>query len=148
MTGPSAHRVPINYGMILFPGFQVLDVFGPLSALEMLSRHRRMNLYMIAATKDPVSSRYRPETRHPMDSNFSQTVLPTHTYADSPPLDVLIVPGGPGTRAPEINSTLEFIARRYSSLQYLITICTGSGLVARTGILDGKKGDLQQGVVE
>lgn len=130
---------PVNYGMVLYPGFQVLDVFGPLSALEMLSRDHQLNLFMIAATKDPVANVTQTGPSHPKNSNFAQAVLPTHTLADCPDLDVLIVPGGQGTRAHDLNIVVEFIAARYPSLQYLITVCTGSGLVARTGILDGKK---------
>ncbi|KAI9783162.1 MAG: hypothetical protein M1816_001484 [Peltula sp. TS41687] len=132
---------PISYGMILFPGFQVLDVFGPLSALEILSKDREMNLYMVAATMKPVSTAYEAETNHAKGSNFAQTVLPTHTLADCPGLDVLIVPGGLGTRASDIilSPILDFITARYPLLQYLITVCTGSGLVARAGILDGRK---------
>ena len=75
---------------------------------------------------------------NPKNSSFAQSVVPTHNYGNAPPLDVLIVPGGLGSRAPDLNSTSEFIARVYPKLQYLITVCTGSAVVASTGILDGK----------
>jgi transcriptional regulator GlxA family with amidase domain len=96
-----------------------------------------MNLYMIAATMDPVSTKLL--TKQAADSNFEQLVLPTHTFETAPPLDVLLVPGGQGTRSPEVNGVIEFIGKTYPTLQYLITICTGSGLAARAGLLDGKR---------
>jgi transcriptional regulator GlxA family with amidase domain len=56
-------------------------------------------------------------------------------------LDVLIVPGGFGTRADisVLGPVIEFIKTTYPSLQYLFTICTGSWLAARAGVLDGKR---------
>ena len=124
--------------MVLFPGFQALDVFGPLDALNMLSRDYYMTLVMLAQDARPVSTRPLIRRFNPQNSTFSETVVSTHLYSDIPPLDVLIVPGGPGTRAPDLNSTLDFIAEVYPSLKYLIAICTGVGLVSRAGVLDGK----------
>jgi transcriptional regulator GlxA family with amidase domain len=95
-----------------------------------------MNLYVIAETLDPVSTKLLGE--QPMGSDFGQTVLPTHTFQTAPPLDVLLVPGGQGTRAEGITSAVDYIQRVFPSLQYLITVCTGSGLAARAGVLDSK----------
>lgn len=131
-----------------------------------------MNLYIIAETMDPVST----STRNIRDgagerSAFAQQMLPTHTFATAPPLDVLLVPGGLGTRVvPAITPAVDFIrrtcggggggGRRLAKEEeeedsseeepqqqqqqkqpppYLITICTGAGLAARAGVLDGKR---------
>jgi transcriptional regulator GlxA family with amidase domain len=65
---------------------------------------------------------------------------PTHTLATAPDgLDVLVIPGGLGTRSPLINSTIDYIAATYPKVKYLITVCTGSALAARAGILNGKR---------
>jgi len=70
-----------------------------------------------------------------------QQILPTHTLATAPPLDVLIVPGGPGTRdAAAMVPCIEFIAHVYPTLKYLITICTGAAIVAQAGVVDGMSG--------
>lgn len=138
----------MNFGVIIFPAFQQLDVFGPLDALSLLSRSHNMNLYTIAATMDPVSTKkltpkdsggYQPPPSK--SPELGTTILPTHTFATAPPLDVLLVPGGQGTRAqsPAISEAIEFIKDRFPSLQYLITVCTGSGLAARSGVLDGRR---------
>jgi transcriptional regulator GlxA family with amidase domain len=52
---------------------------------------------------------------------------------------VLIIPGGLGTRSPYLNSTIDFVRETYPNLQYLITICTGAGIAARAGVLDGRR---------
>lgn len=107
-----------------------------------------MNLYIIAATLDPVSTRqlaatgdasFRPPPTQSPD--FGTSILPTHSFATAPALDVLLVPGGQGTRARSeaVFGSIEFIRQRFDSLQYLITVCTGSGLAARSGVLDGKR---------
>lgn len=73
-------------------------------------------------------------------SNFNFSIVPTHTFetASALDLDVVIVPGGLGTRANDLNSTIDFVRTVYPSLQYLISTCTGAGILARAGILDGR----------
>lgn len=125
--------------MILFQAFESLDVFGPLDALQTLSRSYQMDLALIAPTMDPVSTQPRAKVMNPKNSTFFQAVLPTHTFATAPPLDVLMIPGGLGTRAPDLNATIDWIAKTYPTVKYLITICTGAGLAAQSGVLDCKK---------
>jgi transcriptional regulator GlxA family with amidase domain len=72
-------------------------------------------------------------------SNFFQSVVPTHTLKDAPDLDVLIIPGGLGTRALDLNNAIDYIATTYPKLQYLISVCTGAGLAAQADVRDGKK---------
>lgn len=68
-------------------------------------------------------------------------MVPTHTFATAPPLDLLFVPGGLGTRGsnPVIEEVISYIRNTYPQLGYLITVCTGAGLAARAGVLDGKR---------
>lgn len=102
----------------------------------MLSLLFKINLVVIADTLKPVSTESRPST---VGSRFGQSVVPTHTFLTAPPLDLLIVPGGLGTRATGLESARAYIKKTVPDLQYLLTICTGSGLVASTGVLDGRK---------
>ncbi|KAG5641819.1 hypothetical protein DXG03_004161 [Asterophora parasitica] len=137
---PGASALPLSFGIIVFPGFQALDAFGPLDALNTLAGELStlsLNLSVIAATMDPVS------TKSPAPSsataNFGQSIVPTHTFETAPNLDVLIIPGGGGTKHPEIIGAIDFVAKVYPSLKYLITVCTGTRIAARAGILDGKR---------
>ena len=129
---------PINFGVLVFPAFQALDVFGPLDVLNVVSRTNEMSLCTIAATLDPVSTQV-PHDRQPSNSDFGQIIHPTHSIETAPPLDVLLVPGGLGTRLAGRESIVEFIKTSYPNLQYLITVCTGSKLAAEAGILNGRR---------
>ncbi|KAH9475534.1 Isonitrile hydratase [Psilocybe cubensis] len=134
-----ADSVPLKYGIIVHSGFQALDVFGPLDALNALSLCYPLQLFIIAETLDPVSTKPPGSLGNPT-SNFAQSIVPTHTFDTVPALDVLIVPGGVGNRIPEVVArAIEYIADVYPSLQFLLTVCTGSRLVAEAGVLDGRK---------
>ncbi|KFY25147.1 hypothetical protein V493_04811 [Pseudogymnoascus sp. VKM F-4281 (FW-2241)] len=135
------HPLPLNFGVLLFPAFQALDVFGPLDALNLFSQQRKLNLALIAPTLDPVSTASRHPAMNPFNSSFSESILPTHTFDTAPPLDVLLIPGGIGTRSPDpfFDDHLAFIRSRFPKLRYLITVCTGAHLAARAGVLDGRK---------
>nr|AJD23173.1 DJ-1/PfpI family protein [Onygena corvina] len=130
--------LPTNFGIVLFPEFQALDVFGPLDALNLLSLGRKLNLSIIAETLDPISTQVRSPEINKFGSSFAEAIVPTHTFKTAPPLEVLIIPGGYGTFAPTVGPVLEYIKRTYPSLKYVLTVCTGSDLLARTGILDGR----------
>ena len=131
---------PTSYALILYPGFQALDVFGPLDALNILSSEiPNLSLSIIAPTLSPVS------TKHPFgpnkDSNFGESVVPTHTF-DNPPdnIEVLFIPGGYGTRDEEIMGPMvECVKGLIPRVKYVLTVCTGSIVLARTGLLDGKR---------
>lgn len=96
-----------------------------------LSLTQDINLSIIAATLDPVS------TVHKGKHSAGQSVVPTHTFADAPPLDVLIIPGGWGgfNTTPELQ---QWVRDTVPKLGTLITVCNGAALAAQTGVLDGK----------
>ncbi|KAL2848523.1 class I glutamine amidotransferase-like protein [Aspergillus pseudoustus] len=133
---PKPSGTPLRIGVLLFPGFQALDAFGPLDCLNVLSRTQPLTLSILSHDLSPVT------TKTPSSpSSIAQSILPTHTFTNAPPLDVLLVPGGLGTRlldSEPITASIAFIRSVYPTLQYLITVCTGSGLAARAGVLDGR----------
>lgn len=141
---------PISYGLLLFPQFEVLDAAGPIETLNVLSfqlDHQEIELSVIAETLDPVGPGAVPPDTKSLQFNGQQKYLPTHTFENAPQLDVLIVPGGRGTARPDedIKPMLDFIRNSYRGengrepLKYIFSICTGSSLLARAGILDGHK---------
>ncbi|CEO59829.1 hypothetical protein PMG11_04484 [Penicillium brasilianum] len=136
MSDNPSSKAPLRIGVVLFPGFQALDAFGPLDCINVLSRTESITLALLSITLDPVSTQ-APD----IPTTTGQSILPTHTFATAPPLDVLLVPGGRGSRgsSPPVTEAIAFIQKTYPSLKYLITVCTGSGLVARAGLLDGKR---------
>ncbi|KAJ5379839.1 uncharacterized protein N7496_002267 [Penicillium cataractarum] len=122
MSDNPSPKASLRIGVVLFPGFQALDAFGPLDCINVLSRTESITLSLLSTTLDPVSTQ-SPD----IPTTTGQSILPTHTFATAPPLD------------PPVTEAIAFIQRTYPTLQYLITVCTGSGLVARAGVLDGKR---------
>lgn len=134
---------PTKYGIILFPDFQSLDVFGPLDVLNVLSRTVPFQLSIIAETLSPVSTK----SDSPGGATIGQCVVPTHTFENAPEdIEVLIVPGGKGTRDLEATQLIvDYVRKAYPKLRYLFTVCTGSTLAARAGILDGHEATSNKG---
>ena len=113
-------------GAVLFPGFELLDVFGPLEMFGVLEAH--FDVVTIAETPQPVSSAQGP------------SVAVDRTFDTPGKLDLLLVPGGRGTRVEADNSVmLKFLAETYPRLEFLASVCTGSGVLAAAGLLDGRR---------
>ncbi|KAL7934930.1 class I glutamine amidotransferase-like protein [Trichoderma chlorosporum] len=147
----------LKYGVLIYPGFQLIDATGPIDIINVTSSHiSGITLDIIAETLDPVTTKppSKPPTGLPVFTAW-QHLMPTHTFASAPAdLDILIVPGGVANSHPEdvtkpnlelMRPLLNFLKKRYPRLKYLITVCTGSGIVSQTGLLDGKKATMFKG---
>lgn len=115
-----------SLGVVLFDGFELLDVFGPLEMFGLLPEH--FQLAMVAETGDSVISAQGPAS-----------VL-DYRFDNSPAFDVLLVPGGRGTRREVDNPVLlEWLRQQDETARFVTSVCTGSALLARAGLLDGRK---------
>lgn len=111
-------------GMILFDGFELLDVFGPLEMFGMLKD--RVEIVTIAEKAGPVKSGAGP------------AAVADYGFADAPKLDIVMIPGGIGTRTQVANAPfMDAVAALARDTAQVATVCTGSGLLAKTGLLDG-----------
>jgi transcriptional regulator GlxA family with amidase domain len=120
-----ATAAPIKVGAVLFEGFELLDVFGPLEMFGMLKE--RATITMLAEKAGPVRSSQGP------------ACIADAALAGSHGLDVLLVPGGIGTRREVSNQPfMDEIRRQSDSARFVASVCTGSGLLARAGVLDGR----------
>lgn len=116
----------IRLTTLLFEDFELLDVFGPLEMFGVLSEHFDIKLV----------SQYGVAVR----SSYGQTVESDFGFDDAPPTDILLVPGGHGVREEVNNSNLIAWLRKLSpSCRYVVSVCTGAALLARSGLLDGKR---------
>ena len=113
-------------GTLLFPGFELLDVFGPLEMFG--APTEEFSLEMVAEQSGPVASRQ------------GSKVIADISLADAKPYDILLVPGGLGVRAEVCNATLiDWLRQHGEESRIVATVCTGAALLARTGLLDGRK---------
>ena len=128
-------------GVVIFPGFALLDAAGPLQFFNQLSSMQPLQLSLIAKSMEPVST-IPPEhiAKKAQFQPIGEVWLPTHTYETVSDLDVLLIPGGLGVNDETIfNDVAAFIKKQYPTLKYLLSVCTGSTMIAATGLLDGRK---------
>ena len=112
-------------GMLIFPRLTQLDMTGPY---EVLARLPDTTVDLVARTLEPV----------PTDRGMK--ILPTVTYATCPPLDVLMVPGGPGQQdLMEDEAALDFLRKAAAGAKFVTSVCTGSLVLAAAGLLKGKR---------
>jgi len=117
---------PIHVGAVLFDGFELLDLYGPLEMFGLLEGEARIT---VVAEK--------PGT---VRSSSGPCGTAEVTMADASGFDVLLIPGGIGTRTQIANRQfLAELKRLAEASQLVATVCTGSFLLARTGLLDGRK---------
>ncbi|KAH6640704.1 class I glutamine amidotransferase-like protein [Chaetomium tenue] len=130
---------PRRIGFLLPRAFDIIDIFGPLEVFQALSRKTHLDMFLLARTLEPVKTEPASASMNQFNSSFYPTFNPTHTFADNPPLDVLVIPGGAAARSPDLGPEIEYIKKVFPSLKYFITICTGAGIAAQSGVLDGHR---------
>jgi transcriptional regulator GlxA family with amidase domain len=121
---------PITIGIHLFPGVEELDFAGPWEVLGFWAKE---------FPDDQVSVLTLAREAGPVSCAKSLRVLPDHTWTSAPPLDVLVYPGGLGTRAHLGDDTYRKWVRGYADAGTLMTsVCTGALVYADAGLLDGR----------
>lgn len=128
-----------NVGILIFDNVEVLDFAGPF---EVFSRTR---------TTPGVDSRRSEESapfhvftvareKAPVTATGGLVVLPGHGFADCPPIDILLVPGGFGTRGLlHDEEVLSWIRERAAVAAIVTSVCTGALLLAQTDLLRGRR---------
>lgn len=111
--------------VILFDNFETLDVFGPVEILGRLPDHFTIDYYSLdGGIKTSTQGVSISTQKLPLTDNE---------------LGILFIPGGKGTRKEIDNKELiAFIKNLSIQSKYTLTVCTGSALLAQTGLLDGK----------
>jgi transcriptional regulator GlxA family with amidase domain len=119
---------PRTLGVLLFEGFELLDVFGPCEAFGIRDLDGAFRLAMVAAKAGSIASAQGPRA------------VAEFGFDDCPPLDVILVPGGIGTRREVDNDALiSWLRARSETAELVTSVCTGAGLLARAGLLDGRR---------
>lgn len=115
----------MEIGFLLYPGLTQLDLTGPA---QLLSRLPGATLHYVAARMDPVMSDCR------------LALVPTATFADCPPLDLLCVPGGYGcTDAMLDEGLLAWLRAAAAGARWVTSVCTGSLVLGAAGLLEGHR---------
>lgn len=113
-----------SIGLVVFDGFETLDVFGPCEMFGLMED--KLDVTLVSRGGKPVASRQGP------------VASPTAALEDANAFDMILIPGGFGTRAlVDDASYIDLLGRVADSVPTVLTVCTGSGLLAKTGVLDG-----------
>ncbi len=116
-------RMTLQIGMLLFPEITQLDLTGPFELL-----HRVPDSAVHLAWKDTA----------PVRAASGLRLLPTTTLKECPSLDVLLVPGGPGTVDLLTDAAVvDWVATQGHGARYVASVCTGSLVLGAAGLLDG-----------
>ncbi len=115
----------LEIGFLVFPQVQQLDLTGPY---EVLASLRDVRIYLIWKSLEPISS------------STGLLLTPTTSFAQSPRLDLLCVPGGVGINALlEDVETIAFVKSQAEQARYVTSVCTGALLLGAAGLLQGRR---------
>ena len=126
----------IRAAILIFPEIEVLDFCGPFevfSTVRLNESNRReepspFEVYLVAETAEPVAA------------SGGLKVIPDYTFTTAPQADILVVPGGWGTRREVENPSLvEWIQKQAAGARRVMSVCTGAFLLAQAGLLHGKR---------
>ena len=119
----------MNFGIVIFPEVEELDFVGPWEMLTLWSK--------LAA--GPANCLIVAQAREPVVCAKGLSVNPHVSFADCPPLDYLLVPGGMGTRREVDNPEMvRFLAAQAPGCKALLSVCTGAFVLHAAGLLSGK----------
>ncbi len=117
-----------NVGFLIFDGMEDLDFAGPYEVFTVTMRTQKprpFDVYTFAETET-------------IRTYGDLQVIPHYQISACPEPDILLIPGGQGTRVlMEKPDLLNWIKERAARVEYLLSVCTGSLVLARAGLLDG-----------
>ena len=119
-----------TFGILLFPDAEELDFVGPWEVFTMFGKYfdKDWQALLVAQAREPVRAAK------------GMLFTPDRSFDDCPPLDVLLVPGGEGTRREVDNEALVGFARRVGQgAAWVTSVCTGAFILRRAGFLAGRR---------
>jgi transcriptional regulator GlxA family with amidase domain len=121
-------------GIVLFDEVEVLDFCGPLevfSAVRLCEQSRRQD-------KSPFEVVLIAQHGQTVTTTGGMKLIPNYSFRDSPELDIMVVPGGWGTRKEISNEILlAWLAKQATQVELVVSVCTGSLLLGFAGLLTG-----------
>jgi putative intracellular protease/amidase len=116
----------MNTAILLFDNFETLDVFGPVEILGRIRNEFKVRFYSLSGGM--------------IHNHHGISIATEKLEGISQGADIFLIPGGPGSRAEAENTSLINAIRVIAeSSTYVMTVCTGSALLAKSGLLNGRR---------
>jgi len=129
-----------NVAILIFDEVEVLDFCGPFEVFSVAGKQENLNpftVYTVAEKSGPILARNQ------------LSVNPRYTILECPQPDILLVPGGLGTRKEMHNPTLiDWIKGCSQKAELVLSVCTGALLLAKAGLLEGLAATTHHGALE
>jgi transcriptional regulator GlxA family with amidase domain len=129
-----------NVAILIFDEVEVLDFCGPFEVFSVTGREKSQtpfNVYTVAENLRAVIARNK------------LSVNPRYDFTNGPALDLLVVPGGWGTRQQMNNPPIiEWIKQTAANAELVLSVCTGALLLAKAGLLEGLSATTHRGAIE
>lgn len=119
-----------TFGLLIFDEAEELDFCGPWEVFTASSMIRDFSDQVVLIAEQPGAVR----------CGKGMKVIPDHTLEEAPPLDLLLVPGGYGTRREVSNAKLiSWIAAVAATATWVTSVCTGALLLHEAGVARGRR---------
>ena len=120
-----------NVAIVVYPGVELLDFAGPGEVFAAAD----FNVFTVAATKDPIVSQ-----------GFLR-ITPEHSIADSPKVDILVIPGGHAASVYDDPKMMAWVKARVPATELTMSVCNGALVLAQAGLLDGLRATSHTGAI-
>ena len=128
-------KIPLIVGILIFDDVEILDVAGPFEVFAVTRLNEEQRLQQSSPFKVYLIS----EINKQITAIGGLRLTPDMTITECQELDLLIIPGGWGTRKESKNKVLvNWIGNQFTNDRLIASVCTGSSLLGKAGLLDGR----------
>lgn len=129
-----------NVAIFLFDDIEVLDFAGPFEVFSVTGQQEgkgNFNVYTVA------------QKSHAILARNGLSINPRYSFADCPKPDILVIPGGYGTRPVMKNAAvIEWIVSQAKDCELVLSVCSGALLLAKAGLLENQKATTHHSAME
>ena len=118
--------------ILIFDGVQIIDYTGPYEVFG----EAGLQVFTVATSASRITT------------NMGMKVTPDYALDDAPLADVLLIPGGGVVDTQQDPRVLKWIQERSKKAQYVISVCNGAYILAKTGLLDGLTATTTAGLID
>jgi transcriptional regulator GlxA family with amidase domain len=126
--------------MVIFDEVEVLDFCGPFEVFSVTGRRQGLTPFEVCTVS---------EEGKPVTARGGLSINPSYSFQNCPRPDILLIPGGMGTRR-EMNNPkmLRWLKSRAESAELVLSVCSGALVLAKAGLLNGLKATTHHGAID